>query len=279
MSNKRYETEWEFSFEDMAQRIRDRFQAANGDPDDDDERLEDRHFAVPLADAAQAVVSLQAGVATLKITALDHDSDKLFEADLINSLEVDFSTTGETERHIKLVEKTGVPRIGSQRPTWHVRLHPSVTLTLTIRMGAGEAQVMLTGLAVDYLSFTGGAGETHITLPQQKHARALTAQVRSGLGETHVNVPPRTAAFIDLRGGMGETCVSVPPASALSVQGRIGIGSINLDPALIPVSQQRLLFAHKGLWMTDGFDEADHQIQVDFRGGVGKLRVETPQIV
>jgi hypothetical protein len=291
---KRYVTEWSFSFDKLGEQISD-FTRSIGMKGE--EQIKTGRFDTPVAGATSARVRLDLSVGKTTIRPLV-DSENLIEADLTYVGEVNFTAQGDTEKTISLSQASAAADwfrgflgwIGSgQKLRWDIGLTTRIPLDLEIHNGVGECSYDLHDLQVKALRISGGTGEIRASLPGGEYS----ARVDCGVGETHLAIPP--GAVVDLQassgtgevhldiaegavvtarvhGGIGEMQVRLPQTAAARVEYTAGIGGASVNPRLYRVKGSEG-WNQSGVWQTSDYDTADDKILIIFEGGVGSLKV------
>jgi hypothetical protein len=238
-------------------------------------------FSEPLDDATSARVSLNLGIADTTITALS-DSNALISADLSYIGEVEFVAEGETEKIISLAQTDD----GNEGPfnifgfgwafqdkelDWNIGLSPEVPIDLSISGGVGAANFDLSELQITDLNVSSGVGEITLNLPAT--SEPLDVQVSSGVGRISLTIPEGPADVnVDINGGVGETTIDVPD---VQIEVNSGVGGVNLPANFTRTSgDDDNLVGENGTWESEGFADADQQITITFKGGVGSLNVQ-----
>jgi hypothetical protein len=290
---KRYVTEWSFSFEKLNDQISE-FVKSMGMKGE--EQIKTGHYSEPIGSASSARVRLDFPVGKSMVKPLV-DSDSLIEADLTYVGEINFTASGDTEKVVNL-SQVNAPAdwfrgifgwIGSgQKLRWDVDLTTRIPLDLEIHNGVGECRFDLGALKVSALVIKGGTGEITAALP----AGQYSARIDSGVGEMHLTVP--SGATVDLqvscgtgvvhldiadgavvtgnvRGGIGEMNVRLPQSAAARIEYRSGIGGAN-----VPARFNRVGSGDNwqgGTWQTPDYDTAERKTLIHFEGGIGGLKV------
>ncbi len=294
--NKRYKTEWSFSFEKLNDQISDFFQqfGARGE-----EYIQQQQFNAPLDGATSARVRIDFSVGENHLRALETANDNLIEADVIYVGEMRFAVTGETEKVVHLSQSAGAADwlrsafgwLGSERRLrWDVGLSPRVPLNLDLNSGAGESHFDLSKLHVTGLTVNGGAGETKVTLPGGDYK----AQFSAGVGQTDLDIPADSTVDLVVKvgvgeinlvigsnadvnarisGGVGEVNVTLPTDAAARIEAKTGIGSINVPAHITRTSAKGDFFDQGGVWQTADYDSAARRVLIRFDGGIGELNV------
>src|SRR5262245_44911698 len=82
----------------------------------------------------------------------------------------------------------GIGPLGKTTNEWDLRLNDKIPTNLTVRLGAGEAQLDLGALSLRSLEIDVGAGELLLDL-RGNPSRSYDVRIRGGAGETTVKLP------------------------------------------------------------------------------------------
>ncbi|MBN1178809.1 MAG: hypothetical protein JXD18_06335 [Anaerolineae bacterium] len=166
-----------------------------------------------LEDATRAEVSLAPGVAALRVAALPSSSPYLATGLLHlgnnEQLERSFDRAGSMLTLDLNSESSGpVVMIGGWEDSysWDLSLTPNVPIDLEADLAVGEAEIDLTGLAVDHLDVSCGVGQVTVVLPDEGR---FDASLDGGIGQTVIVVPAGMEARIDFSTGIAGR--RVPP--------------------------------------------------------------------
>ncbi len=276
-NEKQYKTEWSFSFD----KIGDRFNKMV-DTFTEGEEIKQSSYQVGLEGASTGNIKLDLSLGQSSIKPLV-DSDNLFEADLAYVGEIEFTTSGDVDKTVRLRQKPGVDQVvGSVRRAlksvtnrgelrWDVRLSPKVPLKLDIDGGVGPAHIDLTGLQLTRLNLDSGVGEIQLSLPDGSYQ----ASIEGGVGATILNIAENAAARIDIEGGVGAVKINVPYKAAVRVTVDGNLGGVKMPDHFSRVKDNDDFIGRGGVWETPGFNVAEKQIVIDYEGGVGSLQVKT----
>ena len=122
--------------------------------------------------------------------------------------------------------------------TWELGLAPEVALDLVVEIGAGEADLDLTGLTVNDLDVDVSVGKTTVTLPEE--------------GDIKVR----------LEGAIGEIVVVIPEGMEFRVRANTAIGSSKLPDAISTSA---------------GYARADNRVDLEVNLAIGSIRVRHPE--
>jgi hypothetical protein len=250
----------------------------------EDVQVKTESFSEPVGDATSARVSLNLGVADTTITPLS-DSTDLISADLRYIGEVEFVAEGETEKVISL-SQTDEGNDGSftlfglgwvfqeEDLDWNIGLSPEVPIDLSIKGGVGASNFDLSELQITDLDLSSGVGEINLSLPAT--SEPLDAQVSGGVGKISLTIPEGTGDInVDINGGVGETTIDVPDDAGVRIEVNTGVGVVNLPSSFTRTSgDDDNIVGENGAWQSENFAEADQQIIITYKGGVGSLNVQ-----
>lgn len=291
---KRYVTEWSFSFDKLNEQISE-FAKSIGVKGE--EEVKSEHYETPVENATSAQVRLDLSVGKTTIRPLT-DSANLLEADLTYVGEINFTSSGDTEKVVNLSQVSGPGAwfrgffgwIGSgQKLSWDVGLTTRLPLDLEIHNGVGQCRFDLGSLQVRTLRVAGGAGEITTALP----AGTYTATIESGVGQTNISVPPGAAVDIRIgagtgevnlniaegadvtaaiKGGVGAVNVRLPQTAGARVEYTAGIGGAHVAPWLTRIKGGDG-WNQSGVWQSPDYDTAEQKVYIRFEGGVGGLNI------
>ncbi len=237
------------------------------------------YFNEPLGTATSADIDLNLSVGEATVSALS-DAGQLIDAEITYVGDVLFEVSGENQKHIKLSQtgESGLqwinPANWSNKPkyAWRIGLSEQVPMNLNIQGGVGEAKIDLRRLQLTDLRLHGGLGKLDARLPEA--AQGYDVDLHGGVGELKVDLPPATDLNLRVQGGIGEITLSTPVNTAVRIEARGGISNVN-----VPSSLNRLErggdfdMGNSGVWESPNFENAAHRIVIDYRGGVGELKV------
>jgi hypothetical protein len=157
-----------------------------------------------LGNAARARVTIEPGAGTLYIKALP-ESANLAEGMIRTprglSVDRQFAVEGNTATLSLRGKGEGFGPFSwwGDQWSWDLGLAPEVPLELEVSLGAGSADLDLTGLTVDDLKVNMGIGRAAVTLPDEGRFRA---KLEAAIGETVVIIPAGLAARIHVDTGL-----------------------------------------------------------------------------
>jgi hypothetical protein len=281
---KRYEKEWSFSFENIGQQIRDRISDAVGDVDEATlEEIKFASFSEPVDGREQASVAIKYHVGSLDIRPLVA-SDNLIEADVNYVGEVEFLVS-DPPKYDVVLRQLGNPFTKSPRRAWQtmkkdgeedklrwdVRLNPDVPIRLNVDGGVGRSTVDLRGVTLQQLELESGVGSMTIYLPDSD--AHYDADIEAGMGSFNVYLPTRANASLDIEGGVGRVTLHVNEGTAVRLSAQIGVGKVDVPSWFELQKRSSHLVGMQGVWETVGYADAEHKVQINLEGGVGKVEV------
>jgi hypothetical protein len=295
---KRYKTEWSFSFDKLGQDIGGFVKSLGVG---DEETIKQGEFSAPIEGATSANVRIDFAVGENTVRGLTN-LDNLIEADLTYVGEINFVVSGEAERSVALSQKSApadwvrnvVGWIGSQgKLRWDVGLATQVPTVLEIHAGVGKSALDLHELQLTRATVYGGAGEIDLTLPDSDTPYAVT--VHAGVGEVDITIP--AGATVDLNihggtgqveveigagaqvnaeisGGVGETKLRLADGTAARFEAEQSIGDLSFGQHFSRISGSDDFVSKRGVWETADFTTAERKVSVRYKGGVGALNVK-----
>jgi hypothetical protein len=127
---------------------------------------------------------------------------------------------------------------------WDLRLSPDVLLHLNINTGVGESTLDMERLKLTELDLHAGVGKVTLTLP--------------GRGQMQASI----------NGGIGEVAVRIPAGVAARVHATAGVGN-----SQVVGTYQR----QNGVYVSPGYDTAENRVDLEVKGGIGKITVQQYQ--
>jgi hypothetical protein len=198
---------------------------------------------VDLENAQSVRAELRMGAGELNLTG---GADALLEADFTYNVadwkpEVNYEVSGD-EGELNVEQGDGVRVGGDARNEWDLRFNDDVPIDLRVEMGAGESGLDLDSLTLTGLDLTMGAGETTVDLTGD-YDRDLNVSIEGGVGEATVRLPGQVGVRVNAEGGLGKI-----NAEDLQREGEA--------------------------YVNDAYGDSDVTLNVDVRGGVGRIKLE-----
>jgi hypothetical protein len=201
--------------------------------------------SVDLDNSQSVRAELKMGAGELNLTG---GADALVEGDFAYNVadwkpEVNYDVTGDAgELSVEQGSGEDVPVGGEVRNEWDLRLNDDVPIDLNVEMGAGESDLDLDSLTLTGLDLQMGAGKTTVDLTGD-YDRDLSATIEGGVGEATVRLPSAVGVKVNAEGGLG----------AINTQG---------------------LQREGDAYVNDAYGDSDVTLDVDVRGGVGRINLE-----
>jgi predicted small secreted protein len=201
--------------------------------------------SVDLDNAQSVRAELKMGAGELNLTG---GADALMEGDFAYNVadwkpEVNYDVTGDAgELSVEQGSGEDIPVGGDARNEWDLRLNDDVPIDLNAEMGAGESDLDLDSLTLTGLDLQMGAGKTTVDLTGD-YDRDLSATIEGGVGEATVELPSAVGVKVNAEGGLG----------AINAQG---------------------LQREGDAYVNDAYGDSDVTLDVDVRGGVGRINLE-----
>jgi hypothetical protein len=201
--------------------------------------------SVDLDNAQSVRAELKMGAGELNLTG---GADALMEGDFAYNVadwkpEVNYDVTGDAgELSVDQGSGEDIPVGGDARNEWDLRLNDDVPIDLNAEMGSGESDLDLDSLTLTGLDLQMGAGKTTVDLTGD-YDRDLSATIEGGVGEATVELPSAVGVKVNAEGGLG----------AINAQG---------------------LQREGDAYVNDAYGDSDVTLDVDVRGGVGRINLE-----
>jgi len=240
--------------------------------------IKSESFTAPLDEAAAATVTIDAPFEKVFVSA-SSDSANLIDAEVEYLGDLTFS---HENNEVMLAESGTFNNLASlDKPLrWNVLLHPSPALALNLDISSGEIALDASGLNLTALNLEASSGTIDADLPAM--SETLTASVDVSSGQITVNLADN--AVVDLTSGevssgqfnlnvgadsnvtlsdlsvsSGGIKVDVPTGTAVRLEVLdVSSGSVNIAYSMVRVSGSG---SDEGIWETEGFAEADHQVE------------------
>jgi hypothetical protein len=195
--------------------------------------------------AQSARAQLKMGAGELKLTG---GADQLMEGDFSYNVsdwkpKVSYDVSGGTgELMVKQGSAGGAGLSGDARNEWDISLNDELPTDLVVQMGAGESDLDLDSLTLTGLDLQMGAGKTTVD---------LTGDYTSDFDAS-------------IEGGVGQATILLPSEVGVRAKAEGGIGTINAKG----------LKKVDNAYVNDAYGEADTNLSLDVKGGVGQINLE-----
>ncbi len=221
-------------------------------------------------DVDRLTTRISIGAGKLLVTG---GADELMEADFEYSQEdwepeIDFQSDGiEGQLSIDqpgLTDDLNFNFGNNQRNEWRIRLNDEVLQTLECRMGAGESELDLRGLALRRVDIDAGVGEHEIMLANTSLPE-LTLDV--GVGEVTLDLSGawKNNLRAEIDGGIGELNLKVPADVGVRLDVSGGLGSVDVPPSYTKDGNTYVNEAYQG---------SEYRLEIDVDAGIGSIDVE-----
>jgi len=134
---------------------------------------------------------------------------------------------------------------GRGKNIWELQLSDDVPLALVVHLGAGKAVLSVGTLDLSSIEVHQGVGELQLDL------RGI----------------PKHSYTVRVHGGVGSASIRVPRSVAISATARNGIGDVDV----------RGLARRQDTWVNPAQDGNPIAIQLDVRGGIGKIVISADE--
>lgn len=279
--------EWsfDFTFDNIRKGFGDLFNSLAGDTE-----IKQDSLSEPIGDAQAARMDIDFSLGTGSLRPMS-EGDTLIEADLSYVGDIRFEVSGETQKTVKLTQRSGKV-VNDVRESiqqgfralrdaeglrWDVRVSQNIPLSLNIDGGVGPVILDLSTLKVTDLEIDAGVGTLDVTLPV--NTVAYQAEIESGVGRTTLHLLEGTSADLRIEGGVGEVIVTLPPNMAVQLKAKSGLGDIAVPPHFQKIQGGEELISTSGVWQTEGFGLAEQRVMLVYAGGVGRLVIRTAETV
>ncbi len=201
--------------------------------------------------ATLADVAISFGAGTLRLGVLPEGSSLIAGTVALGKgerLVRDFHKNGDTA--VLALRSEGftlfpfVYRPNADTLLWDLRLNPDVPLRLTVSTGVGESTLDMERLKLTELDLHAGVGNVTLTLPARGQ---MQASINGGVGQVNVRIPAGMAARVHATAGLGNSQVSG--------------------------NYQR----QDGAYVSPGYDTAENRVDLEVKGGIGKITVQQYQ--
>jgi hypothetical protein len=252
-------------------------------------------FSEPLDGAESANVSLDFDYGTIFVNALE-DNTLLFAAEVTHDQEATYHSSGSDQRNIRLdLNQLGLSAFGSfldqANTEARVGLAAGVPTELKVDIGGGSAEMDLSDLDLERLTAGSGSGNLEAILPPGNYpvklssgSGSITVQTGSGSelnlnvdvgsGRIVVELGDGSSGEVELDSGSGSITVILPEGMAVRISGDTGSGSVSVPSDFVRLSGGDDLVGAGGTWQTEGFNQADEQLFIEFDVGSGSIRVK-----
>ncbi len=202
-------------------------------------------FSQPLRGITRAEIEVDFGVGELYIGSLPAGSASLAEGDgypevrQVRGMQLADDVTGVLNLS---VPGRGIWPFGDNGLRLNASLNREVPMDLTVKTGASDAQVDLTGLQVRRLEMEVGASRLSLRLP----AKAGTTEA-------------------EVKAGAARVSISIPQGVAARITAETSVGSFNVDTSRFPKVGNR--------YESPGFATATNRVDLTVKSGVASINI------
>jgi hypothetical protein len=251
-------------------------------------------FTEALDEAESARVTVDFDRGTLEVFPLT-DSPNLAEVEVTHNQDLDFRTSGGTQRNVTVNLDSGttfgfIDFLEEQQIVGEIGLSPDLPIELTVDVGGGNAVLDLEGMSLTDLDVNSGSGSIELVHPvgnfravlgagsgsievQTRAGSELDLKAEVGSGRIRLTIAEDVYGEVDLQSGSGGITVYVPEGAAVLVTGTTGSGSVHVPNDFDRVSGSGSLSGDSGTWRSPGFEDAEFQLVIEFSIGSGSFRV------
>ena len=189
--------------------------------------------------------------------------------------DVSFNVEGSSEKSITLDVQNDVfdsnffEVLDKNQLRWEIGLTPNIPLELDFSGGVGEITLDLSGLTLSNVQLSGGVGELTVTLPSNEGMYSV--QIHGGVGKFSLVIEDGAQVELDINAGVGEFSIDIPDGAAAELHADTGIGEIRLPSNFTELSSSSVGIS--GSWLRESQDESSGRVLIEYRGGVGSLRI------
>ncbi len=148
------------------------------------------------------------------------------------------------------------------RNEWDIHLPQDIPMSLELKVGAGKADVDLSGFALKYLKMTLGAGEFDVDLGRSSLEGMV---IHAGVGDLRLDLGDRPSGDLlaDITCGIGEITLIFPEDAGIFVHTEGILGEVSAPS-----------FRRSGKnYYNDHLGISDDTIRIKITGGIGKVNL------
>jgi hypothetical protein len=120
-----------------------------------------------------------------------------------------------------------------------------------------------------------GVGQITLVLPPTD--AAYTTKIEGGVGQFKLQALAGTSGKLEINAGIGNIEIVIPHNTAVRLTAKTGLGNIEV-PGHFQQMKGGEFFGDRE-WKTEGYELADHRFVIDYKGGIGQLKIKTPEAV
>jgi hypothetical protein len=222
-------------------------------------------MAVELGQARSALVDVSMGTGSLY---LDDNGVNLMDGAFTYNVidwrpEVHYEVDGAVGRlSVSQPEfRDALPvNMGDIRYEWEVHLNDDLPMNLSVTMGAGDGELVLSNLLLDSFDFKGGVGEVNIDL---RSSTVSDLAVALGAGDVALDLSGqwRQDTQATIKGGLGRVTLILPSDIEVIVTTQGMLSKINAPD----------LINNSGVYTNAGYGQSGVSMNVDIESGIGEI--------
>jgi hypothetical protein len=159
---------------------------------------------IEIAGAEAVRVNLEMSAGDLRVSS---GSDKLMRADFVYNVprwKPDVRSSNTAGRaSISITQPSIHGSIGNNRYEWDVKLNRQIPADVSVRFGAGEANLDLSAVPLKSVDVEMGVGKLDLDLRGAPKS-SYSVRIRGGIGEAVVRLPLEVGVVAEAHGGIGE---------------------------------------------------------------------------
>lgn len=150
--------------------------------------------------------------------------------------------------------------MGDIRYEWEVHLNDDLPMNLSVTMGAGDGELVLSNLLLDSFDFKGGVGEVDIDL---RSSTVSDLDVALGAGDVALDLSGqwRQDTQATIKGGLGRVTLILPSDIEVIVTTQGMLSKINAPD----------LINNSGVYTNAGYGQSGVSMNVDIESGIGEI--------
>jgi serine/threonine protein kinase len=248
-------------------------------------------FNAPLDKIESLEVVLELGATSADVYALDEDSEFAAEGEYDSTIVLPVVYDARDPSGVGVLTIEEPPEHGVPGGSVDIGLTRTVPIDLTVKVGAGENTLDLTGLNVTSLVVETDAGSVDLILPSygildvviEAGLGALTIEppedaaelfltsldIRAAGGSIHLTLPDHGSFKVDIEAGIAEVEVEVPDALAAHLEAEGGLGNVEVEhDTLIQDSDDQ------AVWETEDYADAADKVEIVVDASLGHVSIK-----
>jgi len=179
--------------------------------------------------------------------------------------EIEYTSSGNTGRlRIEQPETRGIDLNFNDEFTndWLIQLNDEVVQDLELSVGAGETDIDLRGLQLNYVDIDAGVGEHSINLADTSVPRV---NLNAGVGEVSVDLSGKWNNDLraEFNGGIGELNLLLPADVGIRMEVNGALGAINAPE----------LRKNGRVYTNELYGQSEYVLELEIKAGIGTVNV------